>query len=107
MPTIQIDMEEILYISPEPQEVGVDGTISIERKNKNKTVLVYVVEVDGNKKGKIIKFDVKEMRGIIKFDENELLYKSSSPQPVSVNGTVSVARKNIGKMVKAYVVEVK
>lgn len=42
----------------------------------------------------------------IHFDEKELLYKSSSPQKVSINGTISVERKNTGKMVLVYVVEV-
>ena len=43
---------------------------------------------------------------VIQIDEKELIYKSSAPQKVSANGTVSIERKNRGKMVYVYAVEV-
>ena len=48
MPTIQINENEILYKSRSPQRVSDNGTVSIERKNRGKMVLVYVVEAEGS-----------------------------------------------------------
>jgi len=44
---------------------------------------------------------------VIQIDEKEIMYKSSAPQRVSQNGTVSIERKNAGKMVLIYAVEAK
>lgn len=46
MPVIQMDEKEILYKSRSPQRVSDNGTVSVERKNRGKMVILYVVEVD-------------------------------------------------------------